>query len=196
MDELQQLPELKLEPELESLELDLGLASEPERAPGLDLEPLLEAGLVLSLEPTLEPTLGPMPQGVLDPHLGPELRPEPVPELHLQTVPEPDLPYDLRHLDTEDMESKWPCASRGQRAHCLSQLPSLPRRRKSLCSKLLAGEGPISPRFISLGNTRASPSPPKAPLRPYLGHCCHLPSLSLLVREILRSGPDFFLWTI
>ena len=57
MDELQQLPELKLEPELESLELGLGFTSGPEHGPGLDLEPLLEAGLDLSMEPMLEPTL-------------------------------------------------------------------------------------------------------------------------------------------
>ena len=110
MDELQQLPELKLEPELESLELDLGLASEPEHGPGLDLDPLLEAGLDLSMEPVPEPTLEPMlvrtSQGVLEPPLGPELHLEPLPELDLQTVPEPDLPYDLRHLNTKDMESK------------------------------------------------------------------------------------------
>lgn len=110
MDELQQLPELRLEPDLESFELDLGLASEPEHTPGLDLEPLLEAGLDLSMEPVLGPTLEPildqMSQGVLEPHLGPELQLEPVPELDLQTMPEPDLPYDLRHLNTEDMESK------------------------------------------------------------------------------------------
>ncbi|KAF4010459.1 hypothetical protein G4228_001547 [Cervus hanglu yarkandensis] len=108
VDELQQLPELRLEPDLESFELDLGLASEPEHTPGLDLEPLLEAGLDLSMEPVLGPTLEPildqMSQGVLEPHLGPELQLEPVPELDLQTMPEPDLPYDLRHLNTEDME--------------------------------------------------------------------------------------------
>ena len=49
MDELQQLPELNLEPELESLELGLGFTSGPEHGPGLDLEPLLEAGLDLPL---------------------------------------------------------------------------------------------------------------------------------------------------
>ena len=59
MDELQQLPELNLEPELESLELGLGFTSGPEHGPGLDLEPLLEAGLDLSMEPMLEPTLEP-----------------------------------------------------------------------------------------------------------------------------------------
>lgn len=108
VDELQQLPELKLEPELESLELGLGFTSGPEHGPGLDLEPLLEAGLDLSmepmLEPTLEPTLGEVSQGVLEPHPGPQLQLEPIPELELQPMPEPDLPYDLRHLNTEDME--------------------------------------------------------------------------------------------
>lgn len=106
MDELQQLPELKLEPELESL----GFTSGPEHGPGLDLEPLLEAGLDLSmertLELTLERTLGEVSQGVLEPHPGPQLQLEPIPELDVQAMPEPDLPYDLRHLNTEDMESK------------------------------------------------------------------------------------------
>ncbi|KAB1270611.1 Signal transducer and activator of transcription 2 [Camelus dromedarius] len=63
VDEMQQPPELKLEPELESLELDLGLAPGTESGLGLDLEPLLETGLDLGpalespLEPVLEPTL-------------------------------------------------------------------------------------------------------------------------------------------
>ena len=91
MDELQQLPELNLEPELESLELGLGFTSGPEHGPGLDLEPLLEAGLDLSmepmLEPTLEPTLGEVSQGVLEPHPGPQLQLEPIPELELQPMP-------------------------------------------------------------------------------------------------------------
>ncbi|XP_061272829.1 signal transducer and activator of transcription 2 isoform X2 [Bos javanicus] len=104
VDELQQLPDLKLEPELESLELGLGFTSGPEHGPGLDLEPLLEAGLDLSMEPTLEPTLGEVSQGVLEPYPGPQLQLEPIPELELQPMPEPDLPYDLRHLNTEDME--------------------------------------------------------------------------------------------
>lgn len=54
VDELQQPLELKLEPELESLELELGLTPGPEL--GLELEPLLVAGLALG--PGLEPTLG------------------------------------------------------------------------------------------------------------------------------------------
>ncbi|KAJ8786755.1 hypothetical protein J1605_023413 [Eschrichtius robustus] len=115
VDELQQLPELKLEPELESLELDLGLAPGPEPGPGLGLEPLLEAGLDLgpalesTLEPTLEPpmlepTLGEVSQRVPEPNLGPGLKLEPIPETISQPLPEPDLPHDLRHLNTEDME--------------------------------------------------------------------------------------------
>nr|XP_030722495.1 signal transducer and activator of transcription 2 isoform X2 [Globicephala melas] len=122
VDELQQLPELKLEPELESFELDLGLAPGPEPGPGLDLEPLLEAGLDLgpalesTLEPTLEPvlestlepvlesTLGEVSQRVPEPDLGPGLKLEPIPEPISQPLPEPDLPHDLRHLNTEDME--------------------------------------------------------------------------------------------
>ncbi|XP_026962476.1 signal transducer and activator of transcription 2 isoform X4 [Sagmatias obliquidens] len=122
VDELQQLPELKLEPELESFELDLGLAPGPEPGPGLDLEPLLEAGLDLgpalestleptlepvlesTLEPVLEPTLGEVSQRVPVPDLGPGLKLEPIPEPISQPLPEPDLPHDLRHLNTEDME--------------------------------------------------------------------------------------------
>ncbi|XP_007467782.1 PREDICTED: signal transducer and activator of transcription 2 isoform X3 [Lipotes vexillifer] len=119
VDELQQLPELKLEPELESFELDLGLAPGPEPGPGLDLEPLLEAGLDLgpalestleptlepsTLEPVLEPTLGEVSQRVSEPNLGPGLKLEPIPEPISQPLPEPDLPHDLRHLNIEDME--------------------------------------------------------------------------------------------
>ncbi|XP_065743671.1 signal transducer and activator of transcription 2 isoform X6 [Phocoena phocoena] len=119
VDELQQLPELKLEPELESFELDLGLAPGPEPGPGLDLEPLLEAGLDLgpalestleptlepsTLEPVLEPTLGEVSQRVPEPDLGPGLKLEPIPEPLSQLLPEPDLPHDLRHLNTENME--------------------------------------------------------------------------------------------
>lgn len=54
VDELQQLLELKLEPDLGSLELELGLAPGPEL--GLELEPQPEAGL--DLGPGLEPTRG------------------------------------------------------------------------------------------------------------------------------------------
>uniref|UniRef100_A0A1D5RB61 Signal transducer and activator of transcription n=1 Tax=Macaca mulatta TaxID=9544 RepID=A0A1D5RB61_MACMU len=102
VDELQQPLELKLEPELESLELELGLAPEPELS--LDLEPLLKAGLDLgpelesvlesTLEPVMEPTLCMVSQTVPEPDRGPVSQP----------VPEPDLPCDLRHLNTEPME--------------------------------------------------------------------------------------------
>uniref|UniRef100_A0A8D1X1U8 Signal transducer and activator of transcription n=1 Tax=Sus scrofa TaxID=9823 RepID=A0A8D1X1U8_PIG len=114
VDELQQPPELKLEPDLESLELDLGLAPGPEPGIGLDLEPLLEAGLDLgpelepmlqsTLEPVLEPILDEVLQGVPEPNLGPELKLEPILEPVSQPVPEPDLPHDLRHLNTDEMQ--------------------------------------------------------------------------------------------
>lgn len=84
-----------MEPELESL----GFTSGPEHGPGLDLEPLLEAGLDLSMEHTLECTLGEVSQGVLEPHPGPQLQLEPIPELDVQAIPEPDLPYDLETLE-------------------------------------------------------------------------------------------------
>ncbi|KAM9072136.1 signal transducer and activator of transcription 2 isoform 2-T4 [Megaptera novaeangliae] len=108
VDELQQLPELKLEPELESLELDLGLAPGPEPGPGLGLEPLLEAGLDLgpALESTLEPTLEPMLEPTLEPVLESILEPtlesilEPLLEPTLgevsQRVPEPNLGPGLK----------------------------------------------------------------------------------------------------
>ncbi|XP_029060891.1 signal transducer and activator of transcription 2 isoform X2 [Monodon monoceros] len=99
VDELQQLPELKLEPELESFELDLGLAPGPEPGPGLDLEPLLEAGLDLgpALESTLEPTLEPVMESTLEPVLESTLEPvlestlEPVLESTLESVLESTL---------------------------------------------------------------------------------------------------------
>ncbi|XP_012390116.1 signal transducer and activator of transcription 2 isoform X1 [Orcinus orca] len=112
VDELQQLPELKLEPELESFELDLGLTPGPEPGPGLDLEPLLEAGLDLgpalepTLEPVLEPTLEPVLESTLEPVLESTLEPtlestlEPVLEPTLgevsQRVPVPDLGPGLK----------------------------------------------------------------------------------------------------
>uniref|UniRef100_A0A8C0K0L3 Signal transducer and activation of transcription 2 C-terminal domain-containing protein n=1 Tax=Canis lupus dingo TaxID=286419 RepID=A0A8C0K0L3_CANLU len=47
----------------------------------------------------------PAPQSLLsEPDLGPELRLEPLPDPASQAVPEPDLPHDLRHLNTEEME--------------------------------------------------------------------------------------------
>ncbi|XP_047406544.1 signal transducer and activator of transcription 2 isoform X1 [Sciurus carolinensis] len=94
VDELQQPPELKLETELESLDLELGLQPEPDLGLDLELEPLLDAGLNLrsSLEPVLETTLEP----VL----------EPTPCRVSQSMPmlEPDLPCDLQNLNTEGME--------------------------------------------------------------------------------------------
>ncbi|XP_036989119.2 signal transducer and activator of transcription 2 [Artibeus jamaicensis] len=100
VDELQQPLEPNLEPEVESLDLSPGLAPGPEPELGLGLEPLLEAGL--DLGPSLEPILG----VVQEPNLGPELRLEPILEPISQSAPElePDLPHDLRHLNTEEME--------------------------------------------------------------------------------------------
>ncbi|XP_058413898.1 signal transducer and activator of transcription 2 [Diceros bicornis minor] len=112
VDELQQPPDLKLEPEVESLELDPGLAG-PKLELDLGLEHLLEAGLDLEpmlgspLESVLEPTLGAV-SGVPEPNLGPELKLEPILEAVSQPepepAPEPDLPDDLRHLNTKEME--------------------------------------------------------------------------------------------
>ncbi|XP_019524696.1 PREDICTED: signal transducer and activator of transcription 2 isoform X2 [Hipposideros armiger] len=98
-DELQHPLEPNLEPEVESSELHLGLAPGPEPGLGLGLEPLLEAGL--DLGPPLELT-----QRVPKPNLGPELMLDPIlePTSQLVTEPEPDLPHDLRHLNTEEME--------------------------------------------------------------------------------------------
>uniref|UniRef100_A0A8C6Q9Q5 Signal transducer and activator of transcription n=1 Tax=Nannospalax galili TaxID=1026970 RepID=A0A8C6Q9Q5_NANGA len=90
VDELQQPPELKLEPELESLELDPGLVSVTELGQDLELESLLKAGLDLNLEPSLCMA----PQRML----GPDLRPA------LQPLQEPDLPHDLQQLNTMEME--------------------------------------------------------------------------------------------
>lgn len=106
VDELQQPPEPNLEPEVDSLELPPGLAPGPELELGLELEPLLKAGLDLGppLEPVLEPTLDVVSPRM--PDLGPELKLEPLLEPISQPVPEPepDLPHDLRHLNTEEME--------------------------------------------------------------------------------------------
>ncbi|XP_077613626.1 signal transducer and activator of transcription 2 isoform X1 [Crocuta crocuta] len=116
VDELQQPLELKLEPEVESLELEPGLAPVPQLEPCLELEPLLAAGLDLgaSLEPmpectldsVLEPTLDVVSQRVPELNLGPELKLEHIPDPASQAVTEPelDLPHDLRHLNTEEME--------------------------------------------------------------------------------------------
>uniref|UniRef100_A0A8C5ZJ19 Signal transducer and activator of transcription n=1 Tax=Marmota marmota marmota TaxID=9994 RepID=A0A8C5ZJ19_MARMA len=110
VDELQQPPELKLEPELPLLDLDLGLPSEPDLGLGLELE--LDAGLNLRsvldpvLETTLEPGLEPTLRPVLEPTLCRVSHSVPEPDLKpvLQPMPEPDLPCDLQNLNTEGME--------------------------------------------------------------------------------------------
>uniref|UniRef100_I3MQQ8 Signal transducer and activator of transcription n=1 Tax=Ictidomys tridecemlineatus TaxID=43179 RepID=I3MQQ8_ICTTR len=110
VDELQQPPELKLEPELPLLDLELGLPSEPDLGLGLELE--LDAGLNLRsvLEPVLETTLEPGLEPTLEPVLEPTLcrvshsMPEPDLKPVLQPMPEPDLPCDLQNLNTEGME--------------------------------------------------------------------------------------------
>ncbi|KAF7468622.1 Hypothetical predicted protein [Marmota monax] len=110
VDELQQPPELKLEPELPLLDLDLGLPSEPDLGLGLELE--LDAGLNLRsvLDPVLETTLKPGLEPTLRPVLEPTLCrvshsvPEPDLKPVLQPMPEPDLPCDLQNLNTEGME--------------------------------------------------------------------------------------------
>uniref|UniRef100_A0A8C9ARN3 Signal transducer and activator of transcription n=1 Tax=Prolemur simus TaxID=1328070 RepID=A0A8C9ARN3_PROSS len=109
VDELQQPIELQLEPELESLDQEPGLVPEPkpELGLGLELEPLLKAGLHLeppTLELVLEPKLEPVPEPTLC--LASQRLPEPNLTPISQPVPEPDLPRDLRHLNTEEMESK------------------------------------------------------------------------------------------
>lgn len=93
---------------MESSELYPGLAPEPDPGLGLELEPLLEAGLDLGspLECMLEPTPGTVSQGMSELNLGPELKLEPILEPISQPVPEPDLPHDLEHLNTEEMKSK------------------------------------------------------------------------------------------
>lgn len=105
VDELQQLPDLKLEPEAESSELESGLAPLLGQETGLELGPLLEAGLDLgpALEPLPEPTLD-VVAGMPEPNVGPELKLEPLLDPVSQAVPEPDLPHDLRHLNTDEME--------------------------------------------------------------------------------------------
>ncbi|XP_004401738.1 PREDICTED: signal transducer and activator of transcription 2 isoform X1 [Odobenus rosmarus divergens] len=105
VDELQQLPDLKLEPEAGSLELELGLAPLLELEPGLELEPLLEMGL--DLGPVLEPLVEPAPdvvQRASEPNVAPELKLEPVLDPESPAVPEQELPDDLRHLNTGEME--------------------------------------------------------------------------------------------
>ncbi|XP_042554717.1 signal transducer and activator of transcription 2 isoform X1 [Dipodomys spectabilis] len=101
-DELLQPKELELDPELEALDLKSELM--PEQSLDLELEPLLQAGLDLGsalepsstqepkLEPGLEPTLCMISPRMLEPELKPALQQE------------PDLPCDLRYLETEGME--------------------------------------------------------------------------------------------
>ncbi|XP_047597200.1 signal transducer and activator of transcription 2 isoform X2 [Lutra lutra] len=105
VDELQQLPDLKLEPEVESSELESGLVPLLGQETGLELGPLLEAGLDLgpALEPLPEPILDVVPR-MPEPNMGPELKLEPLLDPVSQAVPEPDLPHDLRHLNTDEME--------------------------------------------------------------------------------------------
>lgn len=93
VDELQQ-PALKQEPELESLEPEQRLMPKLELGIGLDLEPLVETRLNLGSE--LEP--------VLEPLLEPGLVLEPTWFMASQPVPDSDLPHDLQHLSTKDME--------------------------------------------------------------------------------------------
>ncbi|XP_005397367.1 PREDICTED: signal transducer and activator of transcription 2 [Chinchilla lanigera] len=90
VDELQQPLELKQEPELESLELEQRLVPQLELGIGLELEPLLETGL--NLGSALQPGLDPRPA------LEPAVLIAPQPGL------DPDLPQDLQHLSTTDME--------------------------------------------------------------------------------------------
>ncbi|EHB06535.1 Signal transducer and activator of transcription 2 [Heterocephalus glaber] len=94
VDELQQPLELKQEPELESLELEQRLMPKLELGIGLELEPLLETRLNLGSE--LEP--------VLESMLEPGLDLEPTQFMASQPVPDSDLPHDLQHLSTKDME--------------------------------------------------------------------------------------------
>lgn len=97
-----------LDPEEELLDLDLGLA--PGSVPGEDLllEPMLETRLVL--EPTLETMQDPMlsvePARIQELSLGAELNGEPLAGPFIQGEIEPDLPPDLRNVNTEEMESK------------------------------------------------------------------------------------------
>ncbi|XP_040839543.1 signal transducer and activator of transcription 2 isoform X1 [Ochotona curzoniae] len=99
LDELQPLPS-PLDPKLEPFELEPGLAPGPELGPDLELESLLATGLDLGsdlgpeLESVLEATLAMVPLGGLEPDLRPRSEP----------VLEPDLPGDLKHLNTEEME--------------------------------------------------------------------------------------------
>lgn len=90
MDELQQPPELKQEPELEPLELNTDLMATMELEQDLELPLLLKTGLELS------PTLCVTPPPSL----------ETDPRLVAQLSPELDLPHDLQQLNMDEMESK------------------------------------------------------------------------------------------
>ncbi|XP_037370902.1 signal transducer and activator of transcription 2 [Talpa occidentalis] len=99
--ELPQPPELKPDPEAEFSDLNLGLAPGPEPGQCLDLEQLWTP----TLKHTLEPTLCVGSPEMLEPnHLGAELMPESFLEPLSTPETEPDLPPDLRHLNTEEME--------------------------------------------------------------------------------------------
>lgn len=96
-----------LDPEEELPDLDLELA--PGSVPGEDLlllEPMLETRLVL--EPTLEiiqePMLSLEPDIIQELSLGAELNGEPLSGPFTQREIEPDLPPDLRNMNTEEME--------------------------------------------------------------------------------------------
>uniref|UniRef100_A0A8C5KMY6 Signal transducer and activator of transcription n=1 Tax=Jaculus jaculus TaxID=51337 RepID=A0A8C5KMY6_JACJA len=95
VDELHQPPELKLEPELESVDLEPQLVSDAELAPCLDLE-LLDLGDSLKLEPSQDRPLCMGSQEMLEPNL----------KSVWSLMSEPDLPQDLQQLNTKDMESK------------------------------------------------------------------------------------------
>lgn len=179
MDELQQPLELELKPELEPLNLESGLAPEPELGLDLELGPLLEARLDLGAE--LEHKLEPLPEPKLDLVL--QRMPEPDLRPVLQPVLEPDLPCDLRHLDTEGMESKWWDRTREQGTlPFLVLFPHLLQKGRTTGSSLERSFFP----FLSLGNTHASPYLPcsSSPEGSPQGHSCHAPSLSLLGWEL------------
>nr|XP_045008444.1 signal transducer and activator of transcription 2 isoform X3 [Jaculus jaculus] len=93
VDELHQPPELKLEPELESVDLEPQLVSDAELAPCLDLE-LLDLGDSLKLEPSQDRPLCMGSQEMLEPNL----------KSVWSLMSEPDLPQDLQQLNTKDME--------------------------------------------------------------------------------------------
>ncbi|CAO2581942.1 Signal transducer and activator of transcription 2 [Lemmus lemmus] len=88
VDELQQPPELKQEPELEPLELNADFMPSMELEQDLELPTLLKAGLELNPTPCVT-----APTSL-----------ETDPGLIAQLSPELDLPHDLQHLNTEEME--------------------------------------------------------------------------------------------